>query len=58
MKHRAAPETGYAAKLLDRAKGNPELFQRVMRMYEVCGSNTDRLRKETQRLYDEVTGRR
>lgn len=58
MKVRAAPETGYAAKLLERAKTNPELFQRVMRMYEVCGSNTAQLREETQRLYNEVSGRK
>ena len=58
MKQNAAPQAVYAAELLDKARANPDLFQRVMRMYEVCGSNTACVRRETQRLFREMEGRK
>ncbi len=54
MRLQTSPDARYAAELLERSKANPQLFNRIMRMYEVCGSNTSCLRKETRRLYAEL----
>ena len=54
MSHQAVPDARIAADLLERAKGDPELFQRIMRMYEVCGSNVACLQAEMRDLHAKV----